>query len=93
MLKIVTASESNTTNSQWLFLAFRTSFAFKESWASPALLKYYFLWQEVCFIADFSTFSCFEAGDWASVPGTTESVKSPLQLSLLLRDYEVTWGM
>lgn len=27
------------------------------------------------------------------MPGTTESVKSPLQLSLLLRDYEVTWGM
>lgn len=93
VLKIVAPSASNTVNSQWLFLAFGTFLTFKESWASRALLKYHFLWKEVCFIADFWTFSCFEAGDWASVPGTTESVKSPLQLSLLLRDYEVTWGM
>lgn len=41
--KIVPASESNTVNSRWLFLAFGTLLAFKESWASPAPFKYYFL--------------------------------------------------
>lgn len=95
VLKIVAASDSNTAllTHSGFSLPFGTFLAFKESRASPALLKYYFLCKEVCFIADFSPFSCFEAGDWASVPGTTESVKSPLQLSLLLRDCEVTWGM